>query len=112
MEKVQDNKLPFLDVLVTHTEQGFRSSVYRKPTFTGEYLNFNFHQSLYCENFISKFRKLQNLLIPPRTFMMLLDNPETQWAPDLTVVYEDTDVSIWKGVNNSDFISVFVIKEY
>ena len=45
MEKDQDNKLPFLDVLVTHTEteQGFRSSVYRKPTFTGQYLNFNSH---------------------------------------------------------------------
>ena len=43
MEKVQDNKLSFLNVLVTCTEQGFRSSVYRKPTFTGQYLNFNSH---------------------------------------------------------------------
>ena len=43
MEKEKDNKLPFLDVLVTRTEQGFRSSVYRKPTFTGQYLNFNSH---------------------------------------------------------------------
>ena len=43
MEKEQDNKLPFLDVLVTRTEQGFRSSVYRKSTFTGQYLNFNSH---------------------------------------------------------------------
>ena len=34
---------PFLDVLVTHTEQGFRLSVYRKPTFIGQYLNFNSH---------------------------------------------------------------------
>ena len=42
-EKEQDNKLPFLNVLVTHTEQGIRSSVYRKPTFTGQYLNFNSH---------------------------------------------------------------------
>ena len=25
------------------TEQGFRSSVYRKPTFTGQYFNFNSH---------------------------------------------------------------------
>ena len=31
MEKEQDNKLPFLDVLVTRTEQGFRSSLYRSP---------------------------------------------------------------------------------
>ena len=43
MEKEQENKLPFLDVLVTHREQGFRSSVYRKPTFTRQYLNFNSH---------------------------------------------------------------------
>ena len=42
-EKEQDNKLSFLDVLLTRTEQGFRSSVYRKPTFTGQYPNFNFH---------------------------------------------------------------------
>ena len=40
-EKEQDNKLPLLDVLLTCTEQGFRSSVYCKPTFTGQYLNFN-----------------------------------------------------------------------
>ena len=30
-------------VLVTHTEQVFRSSVYHKPTFTRQYLNFNSH---------------------------------------------------------------------
>ena len=41
MEKEQDNILPFLDVLVTRTEQGFRSFMYREPTFTGQYLNFN-----------------------------------------------------------------------
>ena len=43
MEKEQDNKLPFLNVLVTRTEQGCRSSVYRKPTFTRQYHNFNSH---------------------------------------------------------------------
>ena len=41
--KEQDNKLPFLDVLVTRREQGFRLSVYCKPTFTGQYLHFNFY---------------------------------------------------------------------
>ena len=40
---IPDNKLLSLDVLVTLTEPGFWSSVYRKPTFTGEYLNFNSH---------------------------------------------------------------------
>ena len=43
MEKEQDNKSPFLDVLVTYTEQRFRWSVNHKPTFTGQYLNFNSH---------------------------------------------------------------------
>ena len=43
MEKEQDNKLPFLDVFVTCTEQGFSSSVCHKPPFTGQYLNFNSH---------------------------------------------------------------------
>ena len=43
MEKEQDKKLPFLDVLVTRTDQGFRSSLYLKPTFTGHYFNFNSH---------------------------------------------------------------------
>ena len=43
MEKEQDNQLPFLDELETRTEQGFRSSMYRKPTFTGQYFNFNYY---------------------------------------------------------------------
>ena len=42
MEKEQD-KLPFLDVLVTGTEEGSRSSVYHKPIFTRLYLNFSSH---------------------------------------------------------------------
>ena len=45
MDKEQDNKLPFLNVLVTCREQRFRSSVYCKPTFTWQYLNFNSHHS-------------------------------------------------------------------
>ena len=43
MEKDEDNKLPFHNALETRTEQGFRSCVYCKPTFTGQYLNFNSH---------------------------------------------------------------------
>ena len=45
MEKEQDNRLSFLDVLINYMEQRFMSFVYRKPTFTGQYLNFNSHYS-------------------------------------------------------------------
>jgi len=31
--------IPFLDVIVDRTEKGFKSSIYRKPTFTGVLLN-------------------------------------------------------------------------
>ena len=37
-EKEQDGKLPFLDILVERTELAFETSVYRKPTFSGQYI--------------------------------------------------------------------------
>ena len=43
MEKESNNTLPFLNVLISQTEQGFTTSIYRKQTFTGQYLNFNSH---------------------------------------------------------------------
>jgi len=36
-EMEDNNRLPFLDVLVEKTENRFLTSVYRKPTFTGQY---------------------------------------------------------------------------
>ena len=48
MEKEQDNKLLF-DALVARTEQGFRSSVYRKPAFAVKYINFNSHHPYYLK---------------------------------------------------------------
>ena len=43
IEKEQDNKVSLLDVLITRTEHGCSTSVYSKPTFTGQYLNFHSH---------------------------------------------------------------------
>ena len=37
-EKEKNNCLPFLDVYVDQTVTGFETSVYRKPTFIGQYL--------------------------------------------------------------------------
>ena len=38
VEKEKEKCLPFLDVYVERTDIGFETSVYRKPTFTGQYL--------------------------------------------------------------------------
>lgn len=41
METEVDKRIPFLDVLITSTEEGFFStSIYRKSTFTGLFMNF------------------------------------------------------------------------
>ena len=37
-EKEHDGKLPFPDILVERTELDFETSVYRKPTFSGQYI--------------------------------------------------------------------------
>ena len=40
-EKEHNNSMPFLDVLITRSSNGFKTSVYHKPTFSGVYSNFN-----------------------------------------------------------------------
>ena len=45
MEEEVDNKIPFLDVQVEKTEEAFRTSVYRKPTATDRYLNYQSHHA-------------------------------------------------------------------
>ena len=40
-KKEQNNSMSFLDVLITRTSNGFKTSVYHKPTFSGVYSNFN-----------------------------------------------------------------------
>lgn len=39
MEVEKDNSLPFLDVVVEHSREGFLTSIYHKLTFTGLYMN-------------------------------------------------------------------------
>jgi hypothetical protein len=39
METEINNELPFLDVLIKRDTFGFHTTVYRKKTFTGTYMN-------------------------------------------------------------------------
>ena len=41
-KKESDNNILFLDILTTKTKAKFLTSVYRKPSFTGQYLHFQF----------------------------------------------------------------------
>ena len=49
-KREHDGKLPFLDILVERTELGFESSLYRKPTFSGQYIRWESFSSLKTEN--------------------------------------------------------------
>ena len=40
-EKESNNSLPFLDMLISRSENAFKTSVYHKPTFSAVYFNFN-----------------------------------------------------------------------
>jgi hypothetical protein len=41
METEADNKIPFLDVHVIRKQSSIITTIYRKPTHTGRYLNFH-----------------------------------------------------------------------
>ena len=41
VEFENDNSIPFLDVLVTHDDTGFSTSLYQKKTYTGLYSDFD-----------------------------------------------------------------------
>ena len=50
----RNGKLPFLDVDISRSESKFAASVYRKPTFTGLFTNFNsFIPLTYKQNLVS-----------------------------------------------------------
>lgn len=46
VDKENDKRLPFLDVNVVRGNQGLKTSVYRKTTHIGRYLNYNSDHSV------------------------------------------------------------------
>ena len=65
-EKESNNSLPFLDILISRSENGFKTSVYHRPTFSGVYSNFN---SFICDQY--KIGLIFTLLF--RTFSIVSD---------------------------------------
>ncbi|KFD46668.1 hypothetical protein M513_12436 [Trichuris suis] len=43
IEKELDGKLPFLDILIIRSEEGIKTTVYRKPTHSDKYIHFTSH---------------------------------------------------------------------
>ena len=65
-EKEINNSLPLLDILISRSENGFKTYVYHKPTFRGVYSNFN--SSIYDQY---KIGLIFTLLF--RTFLIVSD---------------------------------------
>ena len=73
IEKEQSNSLHFLDVLVEKEGPGFLTSIYRKPTFTGQYIRLN--------SFSPKTRKIS--LTKTLVHMALMICSKTKLGPEL-----------------------------
>ena len=73
IEKEQNNSLHFLDVLVEKKGTGFLASIYRKPTFTGQYIRWN--------SFSTKTRKIS--LIKTLVHRALMTCSKTKLGPEL-----------------------------
>ena len=73
IEKGQNNSLHFLDVLVEKMGTGFLTSIYRKPTLTGQYIRWN--------SFSPKTRKIS--LIKTLFHRALMICSKTKLGPEL-----------------------------
>jgi hypothetical protein len=64
MEIQSDSAVPFLDVPVIRKEMTLATKVYRKPTHTGQYLNFKYNQLLHVRkgiNFASSQKSFHHI---------------------------------------------------
>ena len=46
LESEENNKLAFLDVLIEINDGKFVTSIYRKSTFTGQYINYHSYRAI------------------------------------------------------------------
>ena len=128
VEKEQNNSLKFLDVLVEKDGTGFLTSVYRKPTFTGQYIRWNscspntrkisliktlFHRALMiCSKtkLGSELDKIKQLLIengyPGNVLLSCINQKQANFAAEKTFGPEKCPVYLklpWIGNVSSKF---------
>ncbi|XP_065193140.1 uncharacterized protein LOC135824335 [Sycon ciliatum] len=73
-EHEESNKLLFLDVLVEKTQTGVLTTVYRKPTFTGQYMMFDsFCSSQYKSNLVRNLVNRAQRICSPTKLQQELD---------------------------------------
>ena len=74
--KEHDGELPFLNILIERTELGFETSVYRKPTFSGQ--NFRW------EPLIPRKRKINVIATLVHSALMICTKNELKQEIDFT----------------------------
>jgi predicted GIY-YIG superfamily endonuclease len=90
IERPTDGKLPFLDCLVEHnSDYTIKTSVYRKPTHTDQYLNFKSHHHL------SHKRSVVNTLINRADTIVSDQRDRVKEKRHITAVLSDNGYPPW-----------------
>ena len=74
VEKEHDNTLPFLDVQVEKTNSALLTSVYRKPTFSGQYIRW--------DSFSPKQRKINLIKTLVHRALVIFSEPKLNFELD------------------------------
>ena len=80
-EEEQDNKISFLDISITRVGNELQTSLFRKNTFSGVYLNFNSHlPNMYKKGLIDTlFYRAYNICSSYASFDQEINYPKTVW---------------------------------
>ena len=99
MEGENEGTLPFIGVTVTRDNEGFHTSVYRKPTFTGLLMNFNSYlPHIFKTNLIGTLLyRAHNICSTPRSL-----NEEINFLKDIFTKNNFPEILIEKRISKFD----------
>ncbi|VDP58286.1 unnamed protein product [Schistosoma mattheei] len=98
-EEEKNNQLPLLDILISRRDDGsIRRSIYRKPTWTGQYPNFHSHCPIHYKRGLMKslFNRINRICTSDT------NEVETKLLTDtlLNNGFSLKFINRWKGCNN------------